>query len=78
MRRPACESDPDSDLGDRLVTVAVGALAPPKRDAALAAGLARARAYRARGLIVDAALTLQGESVTLYPLSEQHLERIAS
>ena len=77
-RRPANELDPDTDLGDRLVTVSVGQLAPAKRDAALAAGLSRARAYRARGLIVDAALTLQGETVTLYSASEQHLERIAS
>ena len=45
-RRPANELDPDSDLGDRLVTVSVGALAPAKRQAALAAGLARARSYR--------------------------------
>ena len=77
-RRPAVELDPDSDLGQRLVTVAVGELHPAKRNAALAAGLARASDYRHRGLIVDAALTLQGETVTLYPASEPHLERIAS
>jgi uncharacterized protein len=77
-RRPADELDPDSDLGDRLVTVSVGPLPTPKRNVALAAGLARARAYRARGFIVDAALTLQGETVTLYSTGEPHLERIAS
>jgi ApbE superfamily uncharacterized protein (UPF0280 family) len=77
-RRPAVELDLDSDLGKRLVTVAVGELQPAKRGAALAAGLARARDYRERGLIVDAALTLQGETVTLYPAAEPHLERIAS
>ena len=77
-RRPANELDPDTDLSDRLVTVAVGLLPPAKRDAALAAGLARARAYRARGLILDAALTLQGETVTLYPAASARLERIAS
>lgn len=81
-RRPANELDPDSDLGDRLVTVSVGPLSPARRDAALAAGLARARAYNDRGLIVDAALTLQGETVTLYlapdlRLKAPHLERIA-
>jgi ApbE superfamily uncharacterized protein (UPF0280 family) len=64
-RGAAVNLDPDSDLGDRLVTVAVGRLAPEKRDTALAAGLARARDYRARGLIIDAALTLQGETLTL-------------
>jgi ApbE superfamily uncharacterized protein (UPF0280 family) len=77
-RRPATELDPDSDLGDRLVTVAVGPLPAAKRNAALAAGLARARAYRAQGLIVDAALTLQGETITLYSTAEPLLERIAS
>jgi ApbE superfamily uncharacterized protein (UPF0280 family) len=77
-RHPANELDPDTDLGDRLVTVSVGPLPARKRDAALSAGLARARLYRARGLIVDAALTLQGETVTLYPRAEALLERIAS
>lgn len=74
-RRPAMELDPDIDLRERLVTVAIGPLSPATVRAALHAGLARARAYRARGLIVDAALTLQGETVTLMPPA---LERIAS
>ena len=64
-RRPATELDPDNDLGDRLVTVRVGPLPYAKITAALEAGHARARRYRERGLIVDAALTLQGETVTL-------------
>jgi len=66
-RRPAKELDPDSDLARFLVTVHVGRLPREKTAAALAAGLARARDYRARGLIIDAALTLQGETVTLSP-----------
>ncbi len=78
VRRPAAELDPDSDLGCRPVTVAVGRLAGPKRHAALAAGLARARGYLSRRLIVDAALTLQGETVTLFPGADHALERIAS
>ena len=57
-RRPARELDPDSDLGDRLVTVAVGALTEAEIQAALAAGRARAEQYRRRGLIVDAVLML--------------------
>ena len=57
-RRPARELDPDSDLGDRLVTVAVGALTEAEIEAALAAGRARAEQYRRRGLIVDAVLML--------------------
>lgn len=64
-RTPACALDPDSDLGERPVTVAVGALAPGEVALALAAGLARAEAMRARGLIRDAALTLRGETVAL-------------
>jgi ApbE superfamily uncharacterized protein (UPF0280 family) len=64
-RVPAEELDPDSDLRDRLVTVHVPRLAREQLAAALGAGLAQAHAYYARGLIVDAALTLQRETVTL-------------
>jgi uncharacterized protein len=64
-RRPAAELDPDSDLGQRLVTVSVGELPPVCVCEALGAGLARARTFHARGLIIDAALTLQQETVTL-------------
>jgi len=60
-RRPASSLDPDSDLGDRLVTVSVGALPRSVVLAALEAGRQRAADYVARGLIVDAALMLQGE-----------------
>jgi ApbE superfamily uncharacterized protein (UPF0280 family) len=77
-RRPASELDPDSDLGDRLVTVSVGPLAPRIVRAALAAGLASARAYQTRGLILDAALTLKGETVTLGAAMTPALGRIAS
>jgi ApbE superfamily uncharacterized protein (UPF0280 family) len=57
-RRPARELDPDSDLGERLVTVAVGQLTAAEIATALAAGRARAEAYRQQGLIIDAALML--------------------
>jgi ApbE superfamily uncharacterized protein (UPF0280 family) len=77
LRRPAVELDPDSDLGEQLVTVSVGPLPRATRRAALVAGLLRARDYQARGLIADAALTLQGETVTLSQ-SSATLERIAS
>ena len=77
-RRPAIELDPDSDLGDRLVTVSVGPLPRSAIAAALAAGLARARLYRERGLIVDAALTLQGETVTLSPAAAPGKDRLVS
>jgi uncharacterized protein len=62
QRRPARDLDPDSDLGDRLVTVSVGALSLADIDTALARGLARAATYRRRGLIADATLMLAGEA----------------
>lgn len=64
-RRPACEMQPDSDLGARLVTVGVGPLAQAEVDAALAQGLEFARSLAARGLIDAAALFLQGSVVSL-------------
>jgi ApbE superfamily uncharacterized protein (UPF0280 family) len=65
LRRPALELDPDSDLGERLVTVRVPPLAAAEVARALARGLARAQKYRERGLIIDAALSLQRQTVTL-------------
>jgi ApbE superfamily uncharacterized protein (UPF0280 family) len=62
QRLPACELAPDSDLGDRLVTVDVGALAPAEIATALARGLALAEDFRQRGLIEAAALFLCGQS----------------
>jgi len=64
-RRPARDLDPDSDLGDRLVTVAVGLLTPAEIDTALARGLQRALDYKRRGLIADAALMLAGRTSTI-------------
>lgn len=64
-RVPATDLDPDSDLGPRLVTVAVPALSGPDIDAALETGRRRATAMRAAGLIRSAALMLQGRSVLL-------------
>ena len=61
-REPARDLAPDSDLGARLVTVEVDALAPDRIDLALAHGLERARVMARRGLIVDACLALQGET----------------
>jgi ApbE superfamily uncharacterized protein (UPF0280 family) len=65
IRRPAASLDPDSDLGERLVTVSVPPLGPDQIDAALQHGLDAAAAARARNLIIDAALTLQGETRVL-------------
>ena len=62
IRKPATDLQTDSDLGTRLVTVAVGHLTRPDVCAALARGEAAANAYRNAGLIESAALFLQGES----------------
>lgn len=59
-RTPACEISPDSDLGDRLVTVEVGPLTRAEVETALDAGLALAENWRRRGLICGAWLGLGG------------------
>jgi ApbE superfamily uncharacterized protein (UPF0280 family) len=61
-RVPARMIDPDSDLGERPVTVGVGPLSPAEVAAALASGVAAAEAMHARGLITAAFLSLRGES----------------
>lgn len=61
-RMPASSLDPDSDLGERLVTVEVGALPPEVAAAALDAGEARAEALLSAGLILGAALVV-GDAV---------------
>lgn len=60
-RRPACEIDPDSDLGAIPVTVKVGELSPVLVAEALDRGLCEARRLRLCGLIDSAALSLQGQ-----------------
>ncbi len=61
-RGPASEQDPDSDLGDRPVTLAVGPLTRGEAREALQRGLAEAERLRGRGLILGAALFLQEEA----------------
>lgn len=60
-RVPACSLDPDSDLGQRLVTADVGSLTAKEIAFALDAGLARAESFLASGHIIGAALRLGGE-----------------
>ena len=62
VRCPAEELQPDSDLGPRLVTRDVGPLEEFEIVAALEAGLDKARALLAAGLIDGAALHLQGQT----------------
>jgi ApbE superfamily uncharacterized protein (UPF0280 family) len=61
-RVQAHELDADSDLGDRLVTTAVGALTAGKTASALDNGKACAESMLAAGLILGALLSLQGET----------------
>jgi hypothetical protein len=64
-RQSACALDPDSDLRDLPVVVAVPRLPHAVVEDALRRGLVRASAMRASGLILDAALSLQGRSLVL-------------
>ncbi len=61
QRRPACELKDDSDLGELPVTVDVPPLEPALVQQALRAGLKRAQALRAAGLIWSAALICQNQ-----------------
>jgi uncharacterized protein len=72
LRRPAEELQCDSDLGARLVTVAVPPLKPGDRAQALEAGLRAAEGFRVRGLIEGAALFLQGESRITGAMALEH------
>ena len=63
VRYPASGLQPDSDLGDRLVTRDVGPLTENEVAEALRAGSACARRWFAAGLIEGAALCLLGETV---------------
>jgi ApbE superfamily uncharacterized protein (UPF0280 family) len=75
LRRPAVELQPDSDLGERLVTVEVGPLSDREIRAALVRGAARARRFRDRGLICGCALHLAGATITLDDIRPRHCER---
>ncbi len=61
VRVPACELSPDSDLGMRLVTQAVGELTDAEVDCALASGARMASLPLRMGLIRAAVLSLQGK-----------------
>jgi uncharacterized protein len=60
-RAPARSLDPDSDLGDLLVTTDVGALEDRLRRMALDAGLAASRRLCEAGLAAAVYLALQGD-----------------
>jgi uncharacterized protein len=75
-RRPAQQMQADSDLGARLVTVAVSGLTDADRSRALDSGFAAAQMFRAQGLIEAAALFLHPEMRTLGPLALKELSRV--
>ena len=64
VRRPACDLKDDCDLGSLPVTVDVPPLEPALVLHALRAGLRRAQALRAAGLIWSAALVCQNQIVS--------------
>jgi ApbE superfamily uncharacterized protein (UPF0280 family) len=68
-RMPACEFDPQSDLGARLVTRAVGGLSAAEVATALTRGEMEARRLLDAKFITAAALHLRGETrvVGIYP-----------
>ena len=62
-REKASTLTPDSDLGDRLVTTDVGALAEAEAKEALNRGAAYAEHLIAQSVISEASLTLQGQTI---------------
>jgi uncharacterized protein len=75
-RTPACDLDPQSDLGERRVTVAVGPLTPGETEHALASGAAEAELWRDLGLIEAAALRLGEQTRLVGALGSRYLGRI--
>jgi ApbE superfamily uncharacterized protein (UPF0280 family) len=61
-RAPASDFDPQSDLGERLVTCAVDPLSSEEINAALGLGVAEAERLQRTRRIITAALHLQGET----------------
>jgi len=61
-RLAAREIAPDNDLGERLVTRAVGELAADEIEIAIESGISAAEEIIARGLLRAAAICLQGET----------------
>jgi ApbE superfamily uncharacterized protein (UPF0280 family) len=73
-RAPAAALDPDSDLGEKLVTVQVGDLPEKAVSTALCGGVAVARTMLKRKLISGALLCCQDKFRTVGPMNAQ-LER---
>ena len=63
LREKASKLAPDSDLGDRQVTVDVGALSAAEVEIALRRGAGYAENLIAETIISEASLTLQGKTL---------------
>ena len=72
-RAPAHGFDPQSDLGHRLVTRAVGALSDDDIAAALDAGVCEAQRLRDDGQLMAVALSLRGQVRIVGALSDQRV-----
>lgn len=72
-RLPATEIEPDSDLGERLVTVGVAPLTVAEKMSALKAGEIRARHLMSAGDVVACFLHLQGLTRVVGAPSSKHL-----
>jgi uncharacterized protein len=75
-RTPACDLDPQTDLGERRVTVAVGPLTPGETERALASGAAEAELWRDLGLIEAAALRLGERTRIVGAAASRRLGRV--
>ena len=73
-RQPAITLDPDSNLGERPVTVAVGELEPAAIATALERGAGAAEAMRRNGLIEAACLWLRAQCRVIGPLTMRRRE----
>jgi len=76
VRAPADQLKDDTDLGSRLVTVAVPVLPASAIALALARGRTEAQYWRERGLIYAAALFLQGAVELVLPETHPPCERV--
>ena len=77
-RTPARDLDPQSDLGERRVTVAVGPLAPGETERALAAGVSEAELWLELGLIQAAALRLREETRLVGAVASRYLGHVGA
>jgi ApbE superfamily uncharacterized protein (UPF0280 family) len=73
VRVRACDLAPDNDLGERMVTQAVGELSADEVVRALEAGERMARSLGSKGLIRTAALRLREETCVVGPFHRQVL-----